>query len=73
MRTVAVSVMYLVGVRVRVRVRLRLRLSLGSGLGLGLGLGFSGLRDVPRYVLDLVEAEPVEEGLVPGEAQGYKA
>ena len=28
------------------------------------------LGDVPRDVLDLVEAQPVEEGLVPGEAQG---
>ena len=31
------------------------------------------LRDEARDVLDLVEAEPVEEGLVPGEGQGYKA
>ena len=28
------------------------------------------LRDVPWDVLDLVEAEPVEEGLVPGGGQG---
>ena len=71
--------MYLVRGRIRVRdrarARARVRVSARGGAWAGAGARSEvtdrlRVRSVPRYVLDLVEAEPVEEGLVRHRGEG---